>query len=107
MGYPDPDKNVILVDEQGICVEAGQAGEMLIKSDFLSPGLLGQAQLTQAVFRADPGASGKRFYFSGDLARQRADGALEFVGRKDFQVKIRGYTVQISEVEAVMFDLAG
>jgi len=79
-------------------------GELFIGGVGVGLGYLNRAELTTERFLPDPfsGVSGARLYKSGDLARYRSDGTLEYLGRADDQVKIRGYRVELGEIEAAI-----
>jgi len=77
-------------------------GELCTGGDGLARGYAGNAAATARAFVPDPSGHGTRLYRTGDLARWRADGTLEFVGRRDDQIKIRGFRVEPGEVEAVL-----
>lgn len=77
-------------------------GEILIGGAGVSQGYLGRPELNAARFIVDPARPGQRLYRTGDLARRHPDGRLEFLGRIDQQVKLRGHRVELGEIEAVL-----
>ncbi len=104
IGHPLPDLKVYLVDEQGGLVPRGEIGEMLVGGPGVAHGYLNRPDLTQERFIANP-FSDEGFpllYRSGDLAREREDGGLEYLGRGDHQVKIRGFRIELHEIESVL-----
>ncbi|MFQ5683991.1 MAG: amino acid adenylation domain-containing protein, partial [Candidatus Binatia bacterium] len=105
-GYTLEDKEVFLLDDHGEAVAQGHIGEIAIRSRYLSPGYWRRLDLTQAKFLPDPEGGDRCVYLTGDLGRMLPDGCLMHLGRKDFQVKMRGYRIEISEVEVRLLDHA-
>ncbi|GGS82833.1 non-ribosomal peptide synthetase [Nonomuraea spiralis] len=103
IGGPDVGTRVHVLDAGLRLLPPGVAGELFIAGDGLARGYLGRPDLTAAAFLPDPfGPPGSRMYRTGDLVRWNGDGALEFLGRADDQVQIRGFRVEPGEVEATL-----
>ncbi|GLZ38039.1 amino acid adenylation domain-containing protein [Actinokineospora sp. NBRC 105648] len=101
IGRPLPHVRAYVLDDNLRPVLTGLPGELCLGGDTLARGYLGRGDLTAARFVPDPfGPPGSRLYRTGDLARWRSDGVLEFLGRVDRQVKIRGHRVEPAEIEA-------
>jgi amino acid adenylation domain-containing protein len=102
VGYPLEDKEVLLLDDDGNEVGPNEVGEIAVRSRYLSPGYWRRPELTANKFKTDPNGGDKRMYLSGDLGLMRPDGCLIHKGRKDSRVKIRGYGVEIAEIEKIL-----
>ncbi|GHJ15511.1 non-ribosomal peptide synthetase [Micromonospora sp. AKA38] len=107
IGYPLGDLRIYLLDTLGRPVPVGVTGEICVAGPGVARGYLGRPDLTAQRFVPDPFGSGGRLYRSGDLARRRADGSLDFVGRADDQVKVRGYRIELGEITVVLSGCAG
>jgi amino acid adenylation domain-containing protein len=102
VGRPADGMQILIQDEVGRNLETGSVGEIVLRSAYLCPGYWRRPDLTASAFSTDPDDGRLRRYRSGDLGRLRPDGVLEHIGRADRRAKIRGFTVELGEVEAAV-----
>ena len=105
LGKPIINTTVSVRTAWGAECPAWVPGELLVGGDGISNGYWGRAELTADRFIDDPSRPGQRCYKTGDLVRRHPDGALEFLGRIDHQVKIRGHRIELGEIENVILQL--
>ena len=106
IGAPIANSTAVIVDLDGHPQPFGVPGELLVGGDGLSDGYLNRPELDVAAFTHDPFGLGERLYRTGDLARRLPTGAIDFLGRLDQQVKVRGFRVEPGEVEHRLTGLA-
>jgi len=109
IGRPIANTQIYILDQSMQPVPIGVSGELCIGGDGVARGYLNRAALTADRFVLDPfsNEAGARIYRTGDMARYRHDGRIEYLGRGDNQVKIRGYRIELGEVEAALTDIDG
>lgn len=104
LGYAVADRTMQLLDEAGQPVPDGEAGEITVSSPFISLGYWKNPEQTALSFSIKPHDTTLRTFRTGDLGRINSEGLLEFLGRKDNQVKINGYRVELSEIEGILMN---
>jgi amino acid adenylation domain-containing protein len=100
VGFPVDETQVYLLNEQNREAGVLGVGEIVFKSPYLAPGYWNLPRQTEKVFTPDPLTGRDRVYRTGDLGRRLPDGCIEYAGRKDFQVKVRGYRIEPGEIES-------
>jgi amino acid adenylation domain-containing protein len=106
IGRPLANTRAYLLDPELRPVSDGKSGTLFLGGDGVVRGYRERPELTSERFFPDPFAGEGRMYCTGDVARRRGDGELEFLGRNDSQVKIRGYRVELGEIEAALEELS-
>ena len=104
-GYEVEDTEVLLLNDEGEEIGVNQVGEIAVRSRYLTPGYWRRPDLTEAAFVPTPNGEDERIYRTGDLGRMLPDGCLLHMGRKDFQVKVRGHRVEVAEIEISLLNL--
>lgn len=107
VGRPLRNMRVYVMDEQQRLMPEGACGEIVFAGVCVGAGYLNDPQRTAEAFGADPHRPGERLYRSGDLGRWLPEGRLEYLGRRDEQVKIRGLRVEIGEIQQALLDVPG
>jgi len=107
IGKPIENASVYVLDEGMNPSPLGVTGELYIGGAGVALGYLNRETLTQEKFLPSPFEAGARLYRTGDLGRWRADGQLEFIGRNDAQIKVRGFRVELGEIEASLLGIEG
>lgn len=102
IGFPVWNTTLYVLDEQLRPVPAGVGADLYLGGIQLASGYLHRPDLTKASFLPHPFAPGQRIYKTGDKARWRPDGAIEYLGRADHQVKLRGLRIELGEIEAAL-----
>ncbi len=106
VGRPVHNMEIRLESEDGAILGPGEVGEIVLRSRYLSLGYWKDPESTAAKFHVDPVDPALRLYHTGDLGRWRSDGDLEYFGRRDRKVKVRGYTVELYEIERALLRIA-
>jgi acyl-coenzyme A synthetase/AMP-(fatty) acid ligase len=107
IGYPHPDMNVLVVDQNLNEVAPGEEGELLMNGPQMSPGYWKDPEKTASAFVVPPGQSDV-YYRTGDRVRRPTENRpLTHLGRTDFQVKVLGHRVELGEIEAIVRKISG
>ena len=107
IGYPLTNVATYVLDAQLRPVERGTIGELCLGGTGVASGYLNRPELTEAAFCADPFTPGGRLYRTGDQVRLRADGQLDFLGRRDHQLKLHGFRIELGEIDATLRGQSG
>lgn len=104
LGYPVDGMEVMVLGEDGRPAAPGEIGEIVVRSRFNALGYWRQVEATERVFAPDPVQPGVTMYHTGDLGSLETDGLLRHRGRKDFQVKVRGFRIEVAEIEMALLE---
>ena len=104
IGQPIINTSIYILDNKLNPVPIGMAGNLYIGGDGLSRGYYNRPRLTQEKFIESPFNPGEKIYNTGDLAKWTIDGEIEYIGRSDFQVKVRGLRIELGEIEKQILD---
>lgn len=107
IGKPIANTRIYILDESLKPVPVGIGGEIFISGSGVGKGYLGEEKLTAEKFLPDPFFNGETMYRTGDMGIIRADGNIEFLGRKDFQIKLRGLRIELGEIENALCSFGG
>ncbi len=107
IGKPIANTRIYILDEALKPVPVGIGGEIFISGSGVGKGYLGEGKLTAEKFLPDPFFNGETMYRTGDMGIIRADGNIEFLGRKDFQIKLRGLRIELGEIENALCSFGG
>jgi amino acid adenylation domain-containing protein len=107
VGYSVEDLEVLILDDSGNLLGVEEVGEIAVRSAYISPAYWNSPALTDSAFIGTPDADGRRIFRTGDLGKLQPDGCLEYLGRKDFRLKIRGHRIQAEEVELALLRMPG
>ncbi|CAI6267042.1 plipastatin non-ribosomal peptide synthetase PpsC [Bacillus subtilis] len=107
IGRPVGNSTAYILNQWGVLQPVGAVGELCVGGDGVARGYLGRPDLTKEKFVKNPFVPGDRLYRTGDLARWLPDGTIEYVGRIDDQVKVRGYRVELGEIETALRQIDG
>lgn len=105
IGAPIDNTYIYILDENGDILPPGIVGEICISGDGVARGYLGDYALTKQKFYNNPFLENERIYRTGDLGRITSDNTIEYIGRKDYQTKIRGFRVELNEIESKLCEI--